>query len=510
MKMKKLFLLILVASIIRITANASHSTRYWAKAYRDNIEQIPSWEYSASIINQTKDGGYIVAGNADSYDAGFYNINIWVLKLDSSGDIIWQETFGNIYYDRIGSIQQTSEGGYIIAGTLCRYHGNYCYIWLIKLDDEGKVSWEKSYGGEEKSYYLLGEYASSIQQTSEGGYIVAGSTDSFGVDSRDIWILKLDGEGNVSWQKTYGGNSNDDVRSIQQTSDGGYIVAGDTYSFGSGFSDIWTLKLDSVGNVFWQKTYGGSYHDSIRYIYQNSDGDYIMAGSINPFGPAYLGNTWLIKIDNSGNIIWEKTYGEGYFAFIQQALDNGYAIAGVTYSLDSAWILKIDNSGEIPDCDIIQSGNAYNISDTSVVGVNTTIEGKSSNAIVSDIQNLLFSSFAEVITVCEGDFYSTTTTTTPKTTTITSTTSSSSSTTTSIKICPVEKVYKEDSEEAELLRYFRDYVLSQTPEGQELIRLYYEWSHRIVKTMEEDEEFKEQVKEIIDRILPLIGEEVTK
>ena len=143
-------------------------------------------------------------------------------------------------------------------------------------------------------------YANSIQQTSDGGYIVAGTT-SFGAGINDIWILKLDQTGTVSWQKTYGGSGDDDAYSIQQTTDGGYIVAGSTSSFGAGNYDMWILKLDQTGTVSWQKTYGGSGGDCAYSIQQTSDGGYIVAGYTTSFG-AGNDDMWILKLDSNGNI----------------------------------------------------------------------------------------------------------------------------------------------------------------------------------------------------------------
>ncbi|MHA2635190.1 MAG: InlB B-repeat-containing protein [bacterium JZ-2024 1] len=156
---------------------------------------------------------------------------------------VWARTYGWADGDWAGFIQQTSDGGYIVAGDTYSFGAGSRDIWVLKLDANGNVLWQKTYGG------ANWDGADSIQQTSDGGYIVAGSTYSFGAGYRDIWVLKLDANGNVLWQKTYGGGNWDRAYSIQQTSDGGYIVAGDTYSFGAGSSDIWVLKLDANGNI---------------------------------------------------------------------------------------------------------------------------------------------------------------------------------------------------------------------------------------------------------------------
>jgi len=169
-----------------------------------------------------------------------FSLSLFLAGIASAGQ--WAKTYGGTGDDYAYSIQQTSDGGYIVAGYTGSSGAGLADFWVLKLKSDGTVDWQKTYGG--------GGYdsASSIQQTSDGGYIVAGVTTSFGAGGYDFWVLKLDGSGNVQWQKTYGGTGNDYANSIQQTTDGGYIVAGVTTSFGAG-GDFWVLKLDSSGNV---------------------------------------------------------------------------------------------------------------------------------------------------------------------------------------------------------------------------------------------------------------------
>ncbi len=226
-----------------------------------------------------------MAGETESFGAGIYDV--WILKLDANGNVVWQKTYGGADYDHAYSIQQTSDGGYIVAGETwsswsfgAERNGD---AWVLKLDANGNVQWQKRYGGADS------DIASFIQQTSDGGYIVAGRTDYFGAGDFDfdVWVLKLDANGNVQWQKRYGGPGWDWASSIQQTSDGGYIVAGYTDSFGAGYFDVWVLKLDASGNVQWAKTYGGADYDHANSIQQTSDGGYIVAGETYSFGAGY-------------------------------------------------------------------------------------------------------------------------------------------------------------------------------------------------------------------------------
>ena len=159
----------------------------------------------------------------------------------------WSKTYSGDYEDIVRSVQQTSDGGFIAAANTRSFGVLSQDLWVIKLNENGTVSWQKTYGGSGYSH------AYSIQQTSDGGYVVAGYTNSSGAGSFDFWVLKLDENGDISWQKIYGGSNGDSAKSIQQTSDGGYIVTGNTTSFGAGNYDLWVLKLDGNGNVSWQK-----------------------------------------------------------------------------------------------------------------------------------------------------------------------------------------------------------------------------------------------------------------
>jgi len=336
----------------------------WQKTYGgDSVD----FAYS---IQQTSDGGYIVAGETWSFGPG--NYDVWVLKLDSDGNVTWQRTYGGVGDDSAYSIQQTSDGGYIVAGETGSFGAGLPNVWVLKLDSDGNVTWQKTYGG------VGDDFAFSIQQISGGGYIVAGNTLSFGAGSCDVWVLKLDSDGNVTWEKTYGGQYIDGARSIEQTSEGGYIVAGETDSFGAGLEDYWVLKLDSAGNVTWQKTYGGAGDDSTYSIQETSGGGYTVAGRTESFG-AGSADVWVLKLDSAGNVTWQKTYGadsHDYANCIQQ-ISGGYIVAGRTESfgagLRDIWVLKLDSTGSIPDCRLGVASDAT-ITVTPVTGATTTAD----------------------------------------------------------------------------------------------------------------------------------------
>jgi hypothetical protein len=311
----------------------------WAKTYGGTGGE------GAFSVQQTSDGGYIVAGYTGSWP--YYDI--FLIKTDANGNIIWAKAYGGTSGDQAYSVQQTSDGGYIVAGYTGSFGAGYGDIFLIKTDANGNVQWAKTYGGTDL------DWAYSVQQTSDGGYIVAGFTYSFGAGSWDIFLIKTDTNGNIIWAKTYGGTDWDVARSVQQTSDGGYIVAGRTGSFGAGDYDIFLIKTDANGNIIWAKTYGGISYDRASSVQQTSDGGYIVAGWTYSFGAG--GDIFLIKTDASGNVIWAKTYGEtggDYASSVQQTSDDGYIVAG---SNSDVFLIKTDANGNIGSCSIVQNAS---------------------------------------------------------------------------------------------------------------------------------------------------------
>lgn len=333
----------------------------------------------AFCIKQTTDGGYIVGGFT-SPGEGYYDLLI--LKLTSTGDVTWQKTYGTARLDFIGetfnSIQQTSDGGYIVLGDT----PGDVDLWVLKLDSTGNVSWQKTYGGPN------GDSGESLYQTGDGGYIVLGKTASFSAGANDVWLLKLDSSGGVTWQKSYGGDGEEDVTAFYQTNDGGYIVAGPTESFGAGDRDVWIVKLDSVGDVTWQKTYGGISGESALSVYQMSDGNYIVGGYTGSFG-AGSADTWVFKLDSTGGIIWQKTYGgagdDAAFS-LQKTTNDGYILTGLTTFFGAGdsdvLVFAIDSNGNIPGCALQGVSNAQ-ITTTNVVEVDSTATVNDTNVTIT-------------------------------------------------------------------------------------------------------------------------------
>jgi len=354
------------AWVVKLDASGSIQ---WQKCLGGSLNE------TAKSIQQTTDGGYIVAGYTRSNDgdvSGNHGIeDAWVVKLDAVGNIQWQKCLGGSSSEIAISIQQTTDSGYIVAGATDSNDGDVAGnnggadVWVVKLDVGGNIQWQKCLGG------IADESANSIQQTTDGGYILAGWTGSNNGDVSgshggvDAWIVKLDVGGNIQWQKCLGGSSEEIAYSIQQTLDGGYIVAsrshsidGDVYG-NNGGGDAWIVKLDPVGNIQWQKCLGGSFFEEAKSIQQTTDGGYIVASLTESNNGNVIGNNggydmWLVKLDAIGNIQWQKCLGGSnmdYIQAVQQTIDNGYIVVGSTYSNDNyvsgnhgigdIWIVKI-------------------------------------------------------------------------------------------------------------------------------------------------------------------------
>jgi uncharacterized delta-60 repeat protein len=335
-KVNRIFVFVAIALMVSSSCYAEE----WARTYGG-----AEWDYAHSI-QETSDGGYIVAGESSSFTEGG-DLDAWILKLNPDGSVAWQKTYGGNGSETASSIKETADGGYIVAGWTSSFGEGRADFWVLKLNPDTSVAWQKSYGGADW------DYAYSIQEASGGGYIVAGYTYSLGLGGPDFWILKLNSDGSVAWQNNYGESSNEGLWSIDQTSDGGYIAGGWTSSFGAGVDDFWIIRLNSSGIVAWQKTYGGGSYDCARSIQETSDGGYIVAGYSYSFGAGQT-DLLVLKLNFDGSIVWQKTYGGTDWEWanaIQETADGGYIVAGRTRSFGVGdydfWILKLNSDGDV-------------------------------------------------------------------------------------------------------------------------------------------------------------------
>ena len=254
----------------------------------------------------------------------------------------WEHTIGGETLDCGNSVQQTTDGGYVITGYSMSNITSRSEVYLFKTDSSGNVLWAKKYG----DWYS--KYGNAIQQTNDGGYVIVGDTYSNGNVGFDIYLIKTNSYGDTLWTKTYGGNNEDRGFSVQQTTDGGYIISGQTDLFGISNGDVYLIKTDSYGDTLWTRTFGGSHQDYGQSVQQTTDGGYVITGKT--FGNGIV-DIYIIKTDSLGNTEWEKKHDlEGFETgcSIQETTDGGFVITGETYPFDTlinshnVFILKTD------------------------------------------------------------------------------------------------------------------------------------------------------------------------
>jgi len=321
-----------------IKTNASGDT-LWSHTYGRGIN-----DYGNSI-QQTSDGGYIVAGS--TYYSPTTAYDVYLVKTNPSGDTLWTRIYGGRSDDYGNFVQQTSDGGYIIAGTTYSFGAGGYDVYLIKTNASGDTLWTRTYGGTND------DEGFSVQQTSDGGFIIAGYTLSYGAGSADVYLVKTNASGDTLWTRTYGGMKWDEGRSAQQTSDGGYITTGWTFSFDDTLGNVYLLKTNASGDTLWTRTYGGTGLDHGYSVQQTSDGGFIVAGGTNSYG-AGINDVYLIKTNASGDTLWTRTYGgasEDRGCSVRQTSDGGYIIAGLTYSFGAGgsdvFLIKTDANGNV-------------------------------------------------------------------------------------------------------------------------------------------------------------------
>lgn len=334
--------------------------------------------YSLQIADN---GDVMVAGFSLSSDGDFQGgygaTEVWLTRLDTLGNVIWKNNYGGTEDDRAYAILPTKDQGWIFVGSTRSNNfdvsGNHGLrdFWVVKLDQAGVIEWQKCLGG---SGY---DDAWDVKEAPDGGFVVVGSSSSVDGDvtenngGDDFWIAKLDANGSLIWQRSYGGSGTDICRSVSFTNDGGFIIAGDSFSGDGdvithlGGSDFWVIKLNKEGKMEWQRVLGGSGHDIATDILQTEDRGYMVFGSsrstnidvTNNHGGADI---WAIKIDSIGNKVWERSYGgasEDYGENFLQTGDGKYLLVGQTTSTDGdaigndgladAWVIKTDSIGNI-------------------------------------------------------------------------------------------------------------------------------------------------------------------
>jgi hypothetical protein len=355
----------------------------WEKIYGGD-----GFDFGADI-RQTADSGYIVIGDREFADN---NQDLQVIKLDATGAIEWQKTYGDTGFDEFHAIRQTSDGGYIVLAATESFGANNVDLWVLKLNVAGDILWQKMYDA------LNFDFGADIQQTTDGGYIVTAQTSpsDIGKDN-DVLVFKLSSTGSIQWKRLYGGNDGDSPLAIRQTTDGGYVVISTTRSFGVQDVDAWILKLDASGNLIWSRTFGATNMERPFSIEQTIDGGFIVVSDSNSFGPN--GDVWLLRLNSAGTIVWQKKYGddvafESARAVYQLRNRQGYIVAGLAFSFGAGqsdgWLIRTNNNGGVGhQCDFVSKTTVK--PNTPFVSVNTvvmTVTDTNDTALPSDISPL--------------------------------------------------------------------------------------------------------------------------
>lgn len=300
----------------------------------DSVSQITYGGGSADkgrSIDFTSDGGFIVVGETESFGAGWDDF--YLLRTNALGDTLWTKTYGGGHFDEGWSVQETSDGGFIMTGMTRSFGAGSYDVYVIKTDSAGDTLWTRTIGG---SAWDAG-YA--VRETFNGDFIVVGETGSFGPGSYAVYLSRLNSTGDILWTRTYGGSSEDVGRDVQETSDGGFIITGFTWSFGPDMRNVYIVRTDSIGDTLWTRTYGGNTTDVGNSVIETSCGNYVIAGETDSFG-AGESDIYLLMLDANGDTLWTATYGgpdeDSGFSVIQTD-DGGFIVTGEYTSPGAGW-----------------------------------------------------------------------------------------------------------------------------------------------------------------------------
>jgi len=378
--MKKSFVVLYLLLIATSFAQAPDTS--WTKTYGGVDNDF------ANCVQQTADSGYIIVGYTYSFGGGSGYCDVYLIKTDSLGDTLWTRTYGEPSYDIGESVQQTTDGGFIVSGATRDPTGTGVYAYLIKTDSSGDTTWTRIY-----NWGYHHSSGNSVKQSSDGGYIICGSVDfrvslvktdslgnqswgrtyggtgiqegtsfqmdpggeciitgfttSFGAGGMDVYLIKTAPWGDTLWTRTYGGSQDECGHSVQVTADGGYIITGYTNSFGLDYQ-ILLIKTDAIGDTMWVRTYGGPGEDIGISLLVTAGGSFVIVGVTDSYGAGGR-DVYLIKTDSLGNLLWETTFGgseNDAGVSIKETFDGGYIVAGYTKSFGAGshdlWLLKIE------------------------------------------------------------------------------------------------------------------------------------------------------------------------
>jgi uncharacterized delta-60 repeat protein len=329
--------LMLLALAVLTLASACLGQSYWKRTYGGTSVE------GAGAITPTPDGNFIVTGGTGSFGAG--GLDAYILKIKPDGDTLWTKTYGGTNYDCANGITPTPDGNFIVVGDKSSYGSAGSDVYILKIKPDGDTLWTKRY------HDALGVSAQAVTPTPDGNFIIAGYEQTL-TGNHDVCLLKIKPDGDTLWKKRYGGTSRDEATAIISTSDGNFLVAGITISFGAGGGDAYLLKIKPDGDTLWTKTYGGASWDQASAITPTSDGNFIVVGYTYSFG---AGNPviYLLKINSDGDTLWTKRYGGTYDNWanaITPTSDGNFIIVGTTNSFTAGsidvYLLKIKPDGD--------------------------------------------------------------------------------------------------------------------------------------------------------------------
>ena len=410
-------------TILPFTTLPATGSSFWSRTYGgEKFER-------ATALRKAGDGGFVVAGwTKDRWSSNYERV--WWLKLTDNGNIQWQKSYGAGFYwgplhDELDTLHETSDGGYVLAWPTYYYGAGNQDYWILRFDDSGEVLWQRTYGESHT------DVVQAVQQTSDGGFVAAGYTGSFGAGSYDIWVLKLDANGDVQWQKTYGTTAEERAYSIEEVTNGFIIGARSestigvlvmklgndgTLEWSKSYDDFQArtltktdddgyilgggnivLKIDSDGFPQWQRSFNESSNTDIASIAQTDSGDYLVTGYIYYPPPAHH-DAFVLKLDTIGNILWQKAYGEYGSDFANAVLENddgSIIVAGHTFSfgvgLSDLWVLKLTDEGSCPPLDRDVS---FSVISSSTTAVNAIITVTDTNLVYQDTDATATDTFA--------------------------------------------------------------------------------------------------------------------